>query len=201
MSRDDVLQMARELKEDYGEGLTLTAFRRETGLSQHLIFDLFGNWQELRVMIGLTPMAPRARKKFTNAQLVRHLRRLVNVHGPNITQWEFCKIVGTSHAEIGRRFGSWGNLRVEAGLSRRMKRPPLYSDREMLDDLLQVYLRVGFLPPLNSHKFYGGKISAAAIARQVSATTRAYGSSSRSIDGHTCRSLPPTSEAATPSAA
>lgn len=163
MSRDDVLQMALELKEDYGEGLTLTAFRRETGLSQHLIFDLFGNWRELRMMIGLTPMAPRSRKKFTNAQLVEHLKRLAGERGPNITQWEFCHAVGTSHAEIGRRFGSWGNLRVEAGLPRRIRRPSQFTDEQMLDDLLQVYLRVGFLPPLNSYKFYGGKISSASI--------------------------------------
>ena len=45
--RYEVLVQAQELAEEYGESLTLTAFRRETGLSQHVIFDLFWELEEL----------------------------------------------------------------------------------------------------------------------------------------------------------
>ncbi len=43
-TRENLLTLARDLAKTYGESLTLTAFRRETGLSQHLIFDRYGSW-------------------------------------------------------------------------------------------------------------------------------------------------------------
>lgn len=61
VSRQKVLERAEELAREYGESLTLTAFRREMGLSQHVVFDLFGDWKNLRMAVGLTPEAPRAR--------------------------------------------------------------------------------------------------------------------------------------------
>ena len=63
ISREEVLTAARMLAAECGESLTLTAFRRETGFSQWLIFDLFGNWKTLRELLGLTFEAPRVRNK------------------------------------------------------------------------------------------------------------------------------------------
>ena len=77
ISREEVLTAARVLAAEYGESLTLTAFRRETGFSQWLIFDLFGNWKSLREMVGLTSEAPRIRNKITAAEIRRRLEEVV----------------------------------------------------------------------------------------------------------------------------
>lgn len=41
MTQDEVLDQAARLAKNYGESLTLTAFRRKAGVSQWIIFDLF----------------------------------------------------------------------------------------------------------------------------------------------------------------
>ncbi|MEZ6068210.1 MAG: hypothetical protein R3B90_21420 [Planctomycetaceae bacterium] len=160
VGRQAVLAAARELAEEYGESLTLTAFRRETGWSQHLIFDLFGNWKNLRVAVGLTPMAPRYRTRITKAEVVRKLRECVAAKGENLTEWEFCRESGVTSRLIQSRFGTWGALRESIGLEPRARMTRRkYSDLDCLKDLFAVYLRTGVRPRYHRHKQLGGKIN------------------------------------------
>ncbi len=129
ISRRDMLSIARELAADYGESLTLTAFRRETGFSQWLVFDLFGNWTSLRTELGLSPEAPRARNKLTLKQLQQKLREVIAEQGENISELRFCKLSGISGSTIARRAGSWGELRMSLGLSPRARIAQRYSIR------------------------------------------------------------------------
>ena len=107
-TREKLLHLARKLATEYGESLTLTAFRRETGLSQHLIFDLCGSWSELRTEIGLTPEAPRGRNKLPAEMIQNKLRQAISEHGPNLSETRFCQLTGLSAGIITRRCSSRG---------------------------------------------------------------------------------------------
>jgi len=151
------------LARDYGESLTLTAFRRETGLSQHLIFDLCGSWTQLRIDIGLTPHAPRARPKYNIEQLKDMLRTAVDEHGPNLSEARFCRFTGISPSMITRRCGSWSQLRESIGLAPRATVGEHYTDTQLMEDLFQVICRCRCFPPYHQYKRLGGKIAAETI--------------------------------------
>ena len=162
-SRVEVLAAAADLAAQYGESLTLTAFRRETGYSQWLIFDLFGNWKNLRTELGLTPEAPRLKNKLTLEQLQTHLREVVAQHGENVSEIRFCKLTGISGGTIARRAGSWGALRQSLGLAPRAKQARIYSAADIMRDLHTVYCTLGRCPKIHEHQRRGGKINAMTI--------------------------------------
>ena len=162
-TREKLLTLARQLAIEYGESLTLTAFRRETGLSQHLIFDLCGSWCQLRTDIGLTPEAPRGRNKLTPQKIQDQLRSAVEQHGPNLSETRFCQLTGLSGAMIARRFGSWGQLRESIGLVPRAAIIQRYTDLQLMEDLFNVICVCRMFPPYHQYKRLGGKISAMTI--------------------------------------
>lgn len=163
VTREEVLNQARELAESYGESLTLTAFRRETGLSQQAIYDLFGNWKNLRIAVGLTPEAPRARNKISKDSILELMQKQVEEHGELLTEFLFLKATGLSSRMIADRFGSWGNLRAAFGLKRRAKIQRYYSDEELLEDLYRVYRWCRGRPVFAKHRVRGGQIAPATI--------------------------------------
>ncbi len=162
-TREKLLNTARMLASVYGESLTLTAFRRETGLSQHLIFDLCGSWTQVRIDIGLTPQAPRAHPKFNIEQLKEMLRKAVDEHGPNLSEARFCRLTGISPSMITRRCGTWGQLRESIGISSRASMGLQYTDLQVMEDLFQVICRCRRFPPFHQYKRLGGKIAAETI--------------------------------------
>ncbi|QDT31477.1 hypothetical protein [Thalassoglobus polymorphus] len=166
VSRGEVLDLAEKLAEDYGESLTLTAFRRETGLSQHVIFDLFGNWKNLRTEVGLTPEAPRARNKISKNQILKLMTEQVAEHGENLTEVQFLHATGLSGRMIMDRFGSWGDLRESVGLSRRARLKTRYSEQDLYDDLYRVYRIFRERPNYNKHRYRGGLISPGTICHR-----------------------------------
>lgn len=157
--REEVLELAVELAAEYGESLTLTAFRRETGLSQHVIFDLFGNWCELRVAVGLSREAPRSRNKVSKEMILNRMRELAADYGEELTEHIFLAQTRWSSRLIQSRFGNWGNLREEVGLTRRAKLRKNYSNHEILEDLYRVYRKRKKPPAVNQHRAYGGMVS------------------------------------------
>ena len=159
-TREKLLALARDLAKTYGESLTLTAFRRETGLSQHLIFDLCGSWCQLRTDIGLTPEAPRARNKLSTEKIRDQLRAAIEQHGTNLSETRFCQLTGLSGAMLSRRFGSWGQLRESIGLAPRAVITQRYTDQQLMDDLFNVIAICRIFPPYHQYKRLGGKISA-----------------------------------------
>lgn len=164
ITRAEMLLAARELAEEYGESLTLTAFRRETGWSQWAIFDLFGNWKNLRLAVGLTSMAPRVKCRVSKARIVELAREQAAKHGERLTEWTFRQETGLSGRVIQERFGSWGALRQLVGLGPRAKVARGYSDQELLDDLYNVFVRSGRKRPIyQQHRKRGGRFSAQTI--------------------------------------
>ncbi len=159
VSRESVLEKAVELAAVYGESLTLTAFRRETGLSQHVIFDLFGNWCELRIAVGLTPEAPRARNKISREKILKLAREQAALHEEALTEQMFLQATGLSGRMIADRFGSWGALRELVGLKSRAVVSPIYQDEDLLMDMYRVYRKCREAPAFHRHRFRGGKIS------------------------------------------
>ena len=159
-TREKLLALARDLANTYGESLTLTAFRRETGLSQSLIFDLCGSWCQLRTDIGLTPEAPRARNKLSTQKIQDQLRDAIALHGPNLSQSRFCQLTGLSEATTARRFGSWGQLRESIGLAPRAVIKQLYTDQQLMDDLFNVIATCRIFPPYHQYKRLGGQFAA-----------------------------------------
>jgi hypothetical protein len=162
-TREQLLSLARDIAQTYGESLTLTAFRRETGLSQHLIFDLCGSWCELRTAIGLTPEASRSRSKITNAAILEQLRSAIAEHGENLSESRFCQLTGLSGTMLARRFGTWGQLRQLVGLSARARIEPHYTDEQIFQDIFQVVERNCRRPTYGRYNFHGGQISAQTI--------------------------------------
>ena len=163
VSRDEVLACALELAKEYGESLTLTAFRRETGYSQWLIFDLFENWKNLGTAVGLTPEAPRARNKVSKEEILVPMREMAEQHGEFLTELIFLKATGFSGRMIADRFGSWGALRQAVGLKARAKIQRHYTDEELIEDMYRVYRRYRGRPIYHQHQRRGGKISPGTI--------------------------------------
>lgn len=181
-TREKLLSLARDLAKTYGESLTLTAFRRETGLSQHLIFDLCGTWCELRTAIGLTPEAPRARNKLSSDAILEKLKTAVAQHGDNLSETRFCQLSGLSGTMISRRFGSWGQLRQLIGLPPRAKISCRYTDQQIFDDLHQVICRIHRCPTYPRYKRDGGLISAQTIRDRFGTWEDALEAYNRHID-------------------
>ncbi|MFG0332601.1 MAG: homing endonuclease associated repeat-containing protein [Maioricimonas sp. JB049] len=173
VSRQWVLRLARELAAEYGESLTLTAFRRETGLSQHAIFDLFGSWKKLRLAVGLSPEAPRARNRVTNDLILERMRELAAEHGERLTERAFVQATGYSARLIRDRFGSWSDLRLAVGLSPRAKVQQHYTTEELLEDLYRVYSRTRSRPLYHKHRVRGGRISPTTIQQRFGSWTNA----------------------------
>ncbi|SFJ69438.1 homing endonuclease associated repeat-containing protein [Planctomicrobium piriforme] len=158
-SRSEMLAVATSLAAEYGESLTLTAFRRETGYSQWEIFDLFGSWKQLRIAVGLTPMAPRVRNRVNEQHILDLGRQLVEELGEALTERTFQKRTGLSGRLIADRFGSWGELRQQLGLTPRAKIQKTYTEAEMIEDLYRVYRITRRKPRYHQHRHYGGRIS------------------------------------------
>lgn len=163
VSRSEMLEAAERLAREYGESLTITAFRRETGWSQWAIFDLFGNWKNLRLAVGLTPEAPRARNRVSREAIVALARREAERLGEKLTERAFLAATGLSGRVVADRFGSWGALRQLVGLQRRARVTRRITQDEAIADLYQAWRRTGDLPKYHQHRWRGGKISASAI--------------------------------------
>jgi hypothetical protein len=185
VSRREVLRMAGALAREYGESLTLTAFRRETGLSQWVIFDLFGNWKNLRVAAGLTPEAPRTRNRITREAILELARDQARIHGERLTELKFLAATGLSGRIVADRFGSWGELRTAAGLKPRAKVQRRYTEEEVLADLYRAWRHRG-RPRYHQHQWNGGKIHPATIRERFGrweVVVAAYEAYCRKLDG------------------
>ncbi len=158
-TRDVVLSLARGLVETYEERLTLTDFQRETGISQRVIYDLFGSWKSVRMEVGLGAEVPRDSNGITAEHILELMRNQVVEQGEQITMRRFMEETGLSARMIETRFGSWGALREVVGLSGRANILPQYTDEELLEDLYRVYRLVRERPVYDKHKLRGGRIS------------------------------------------
>lgn len=70
----------------------------------------------------------------TREDLLEALRRLAVEQGPDITLYRFREETGISRNIVYDRWGNWTNLRVAAGLPRRVAIAPVYSEDELLGE-------------------------------------------------------------------
>lgn len=166
-SKRHLLMLANELVETYGERLTLLVFQRETGVSQRVIYELFGSWRSLRVELGLKGDAPRNSNGITRDEILKRAREMAAAHGERLTRSQFLRETGYSGRMIEIRFGSWGSLREMVGLSSRAKLQRQYTDDEILLDLYRVYRVFRERPIYDKHSLRGGRISTGTICHRM----------------------------------
>ncbi len=142
-SRKEVLCLAREMQREYGEKFSLRRFRAVMGVPLERIRQLFGGWPGLLKAIGLKSHRVKKPTQPTDRELIEALRELAREQGIWITQEDFARHVGVSVSFLYRRFGSWQALREAAGLGRRSKPGKIYTNRELMDDMLRIYLKTG----------------------------------------------------------
>lgn len=157
MNRREVLAIVRGLDAADGRPVSFRRFRRETGIEAETIHELFGTWRRLRQVVSGPRITRRQRRRMTNQQIVEKLRLQIRKSGERVTEADFCKVAGVTIYQIHARFGSWRHLRESAGASPRVSPPKVYTDRELLDDLLRVYLLTGAWPSQTLHQFRGGR--------------------------------------------
>jgi hypothetical protein len=172
LSRKQIVRLVREVAADLGGGLTRRRFLCETGLDPEVIDRMFGGWRGL-----LHAVARASHRKRGDAgredrrgcesrdpsavgrdQLLQFVRKMSADHGAEFTQNEFCRRFGISPSYIIRQFGSWRNLRELAGVPIVVRRHQRYTNQELMDDLLRVYLLTGVRPSSTQHRLRGGTI-------------------------------------------
>jgi len=82
----------------------------------------------------------------TAADLLAELRRVVDESGPEITLYRFRNETGISRHIVYDRWGNWTNLRLAAGLPKRNKPVPVYTDDELLAAFNDAARRSSFYP-------------------------------------------------------
>lgn len=173
MTLEELLPLARELAQNHGESLTLTAVQRNIGISRARLLKLCGSWSQLRTDIGLSPDGPHARNQLSNESIQDKLRAAIALHGENITQALFCQLTGFSTNLISKRWSSWAQLRQSLGLAPRAKMDNHYTDQEIFDDLQQVITRIHRRPTFVSYKLDGGTISSQTIRNRFGSWQKA----------------------------
>jgi hypothetical protein len=163
VSRNSIYKAARRLKERHGAGLSLDTFCRETGFPRQIVLHLFGNWDKVRRMIGLAPLADSTRRRLTDQEIRDLLIQHEQQREGKLAKWEFCRLIGISNGELNHRFGTWLDLRESVGLPHRRVERCVYTEQDIEQDMLQVYLRIGFCPGFHQWKLWGGKISASTL--------------------------------------
>lgn len=98
-----------------------------------------------------TAISPRSR-----IALLEELRRLASEQGPNITLVRFRDNTGISRHIVYDRWGNWTNLRVAAGLPKRVASTPVYSSAELLAEFHSATQRAGRYPTAAEYRQISG---------------------------------------------
>ena len=141
-----ILAEGRRLAEQHGESLTLAQFRRATRISRRELKLWFNGWSGLRTQLGLRPSAQPARRGPTPEQISAAFEAALGDIGPDITQRQFFDHSGLNCVNVQTHFGSYGNLRVQHGLARRVPKSTRIPDAELLADVLRVWHLIADAP-------------------------------------------------------
>ena len=190
MTFEELLPLVRELAQNHGESLTLTAVQRNIGISRSRLLKLCSSWSQLRSDIGLSPDGPHARNQLSNESIRDKLRAAITQHGENITQAQFCQLTGFSSNLIEKRLGSWAQLRQSLGLAPRAKMDNHYTDQEIFDDIQQVVTGIHRRPTFVSYKLDGGTISSQTIRNRFGSWQKAIYAYEDELDRRSVASQP-----------
>lgn len=157
LSRDEIIARGRSHRLKVGKPLSFRRFCKLTGVPAQVVGQMFGGWRRLRRILEPEPQIRSARKQHSHRQLVQKLKEFDKEGTDRITEKEFCALAGITRHELHRLFGSWRQFREAAGQSRRSKPRRLFTNRELLDELLLNYLRTGKRPERCFIERLGGK--------------------------------------------
>ncbi len=136
-----LLDIARPHFDEHGPNLTMTAFRRLTGVPRSRIVQHFGGWIALKSALGY-PAVGAPRRQVTPGRtaesILNALRKILPDAGPGITLYEFTRRTRISATCVYLQFGSWSELRQQAGLSRWPPARRLFTDEQLLLDVRHV---------------------------------------------------------------
>jgi len=96
--------------------------------------DRFGSFNEAVREAGLKPASRRNEKRYTDEDLLNHLRDLAG-EDQSVTRSEVRAAEGPSAGTYGYRFGSFSEAVHEAGLETTRRSPNKYSEEELLNHL------------------------------------------------------------------
>jgi hypothetical protein len=174
LSRHEIIDLTRDLLAERVE-LSFDRFQQETGIPAEIVQHSFGGWPGLLREAGRPCGFGRWADKPSDEELITQLQQLGLERGNSVTQEQFARHAGVSVSFIYRRFGSWRNLRAAAGMWRKSMPAKLYTNRELLDDMLRFYLRYDRQHTYWNHAAVAGAFSANAIRRR-------YGSWCKAVD-------------------
>ena len=110
------------------------------------------------------------REVLSRREIVRAVRGYAEVRGcERFSIKEFTKGTGIPESQIYREFESWGELREAAGLERRLKFQPWFTEEELLEELHRVAMKLKRIPTWHEfsrharmgwqvmHRRFGGK--------------------------------------------
>ena len=140
-SADELLELARPLFQQHGSNLMLAEFCRATGVSRSRIVRDFGGWIGLKAALGYPPVGAhrvRSGPSLPDAAILDALKRLVPETGEGITLNEFTRRTDISSSRVYRQFGSWTELRRQAGLSQHAPARRVFTDEQILLDVFRV---------------------------------------------------------------
>lgn len=136
-----IIALARDLFREHGPDLTCRRFCQLTGISQTSIASHFGGWLPFKKRLGFKPVAaPRARvaPEHTAQALLSRFKELARQHGPDIRLHRFAILAGVSPSLIYCRFGSWTELRRQAGITE-INRPDVrITNESLLADMIRI---------------------------------------------------------------
>jgi hypothetical protein len=143
---EELLNIARPLFEQHGPNFPLKSFIRASGVPETRIIRFFDRWTGLKAALGYPAVnAPRrvVGPKRTAGAILEALRAILPEAGNKISLCEFVRRTGISSTCIYLQFGSWTELRRQAGLPRNATRGRDYTDEHLLIDMLRVALLTG----------------------------------------------------------
>jgi hypothetical protein len=149
-SDESLLNEMRRVAANFsGRNLTIGEFSKlSPRVSASTIVRRFGTWANAVTKAGLEHRYVRPNYDTSDEFLLDEIRRVgAQYSGRNLTVEEFSNLSPRIHiSTITRRFGSWGDALIKAGLAHRYIQPRRHSDEECFDNLANVWTRLGRRP-------------------------------------------------------
>ena len=104
-------------------------------------------------------------KRIPDEELLNDLHRVADIVGSSPSQPEYSRHGNYSKSTIQRRFGSWNEALIEAGLAIEKRDEKKFSDSELIADLQQVAKVIGETPSADQYDEFG-KHGSATLTRR-----------------------------------
>ncbi len=116
---EQILDHFRKLAEKYGRTPSVSEFKRESGISQRRVEDVYGSWANAVMLAGLQPRKKKDKGEFSLSKetILAGVRNFYVVNGWAPTSGDFQrKLLPGEYRHIKYYFGTMYNMRFEAGV-------------------------------------------------------------------------------------